>query len=423
VRTTIGYGSPNKANTSEVHGTALGAEEVKLTKKALGLDPDKSFHVPEDAAEHMRSAIERGIKAEADWQRRFEAWASQNRELASEWRAMQAGELPDGWEEALPTFAPGEEIATRKSGNKVINAIASRIPCFVGGDADLSVSTLTYLAGQGDVDGQSGAGRNIRYGVREHAMGGTANGIAYHGGVRTFTATFFTFSDYMRAPMRLAAMNKLPVVFVFTHDSIGLGEDGPTHQPVEHLASLRAMPGLWVVRPADANEVTEAWKLAMQRKTGPTCIVLTRQNVPTLDRTRYAPASGLRRGAYVLSDASGGPPEAIVMATGSEVNVALKAQDELAKDGIRVRVVDMPCWEAFEAQDSGYRASVLPENVTARVAIEAGASFGWSRYVGSQGACIALDRYGGSAPGGVCMKELGFTPDNVAKKVRALLGR
>ncbi len=423
VRTTIGFGSPHKANTNEVHGSPLGADEVKATKKNLGLDPDKSFFVPEDASEHMRSAIERGIKSEAEWQRRFEAWAAENRELASEWRATLAGELPEGWEEALPTFKAGEEVATRKSGSKAIAAIASRIPCFMGGDADLSVSTLTNLPGMGDFDGQTGAGRNIHYGVREHAMGAAANGIAYHGGLRTFTATFFTFSDYMRPALRLAAMNKLPVVFVFTHDSIGLGEDGPTHQPVEHLAALRAMPGLWVVRPGDANEVTEAWKLAMHRKTGPTCIILSRQNVPTLDRTKYAPAAGLRRGGYVLSEASGGAPEAILIATGSEVAVALKAQDQLAAAGIRARVVSLPCWEAFQAQDSSYRASVLPENVTARVSVEAGASFGWSRYIGERGACVALDRYGASAPGPVAMKHLGFTPENVAQTVRGLLGR
>jgi transketolase len=423
VRTTIGYGSPNKANTSEVHGTALGADEVKLTKKALGVDPDKSFHVPEEASEHLRSAIERGINAEAEWQRRFEAWAAENRELASEWRAMQAGELPDDWEEALPTFPPGEEVATRKSGSKVIAAVASKIPCFLGGDADLSVSTLTALPGLGSFDGQTGAGRNIHYGVREHAMGGVANGLAYHGGVRTFTATFFTFSDYMRPTLRLAALNHLPVVFVFTHDSIGLGEDGPTHQPVEQLASLRAMPGMWVVRPADANEVTEAWKLALNRKNGPTTIVLTRQNVPTLDRSRFAPAGGLRRGGYVLSDAPGGPPEALLLATGSEVSVALKAQEQLAKEGIRARVISLPCWEAFEAQDHAYRASVLPPDVSVRVSIEAGATFGWSRHVGEGGASIGLDRYGASAPGPVAMKELGFTPENVAQTVRGLLGR
>jgi transketolase len=423
VRTTIGYGSPNKANTSEVHGSALGVEEVKLTKRALGLDPDQSFHVPEEAALHFRSAIERGITAEAEWQRRFDNWAAENRDLATEWRAMQAGELPESWEEALPTFAAGEQIATRLSGSKVIAAVASQIPCFLGGDADLSVSTLTALPGQGDFDGQSGAGRNIHYGVREHAMGGIANGLAYHGGVRSFTATFFTFSDYMRPTLRLAALNELPVVFVFTHDSIGLGEDGPTHQPVEQLASLRAMPGMWVVRPADANEVVEAWKLAIHRKQGPTAIVLTRQNVPTLDRARYAPASGLRRGGYVISDPELGPATVIIIATGSEVSLALLAQEQLAKDGVKVRVVSLPCWEAFEAQDRDYQASVLPRHIEARVSIEAGTTFGWSRYVGDRGVSIGLDRYGASAKGNVVMKELGFTPENVVKAVGGLLGR
>jgi transketolase len=423
VRTTIGFGSPNKANTSEVHGSPLGAEEVKLTKKALGWDPDKSFVVPEEASRHLRSAIERGSEAEAAWQQRFEAWSAANPELAKEWKMALAGELPAGWEAGLPAFPAGEAVATRKSGEKVIGAVAKQIPWFLGGDADLSVSTLTKLPDGGSFDGTTGAGRNIHYGVREHAMGACANGMTYHGGVRTFTATFFTFSDYERPALRLAALNHLPVAFVFTHDSIGLGEDGPTHQPIEQLASLRAMPHMWVVRPGDANEVAEAWKLAMNRKDGPTTIVLSRQNVPTLDRTKYAPAAGLHKGGYVLSDAAGGAPEAIIIATGSEVSVALAAQDQLAGTGVRARVVSLPCWEAFAKQDQTYRDQVLPPSVSARVSVEAGATFGWSKWVGDRGTSIGLDRYGASAPAPTIFKELGFTADNVAQTVRKLLGK
>ena len=423
VRTTIGFGSPNKANTSEVHGSPLGPEEVKLTKQALGWDPEKQFYVPEEAQKHFHQAIDKGAKAEAEWQRRFEAWAGAHPELAAEWKTALAGDLPSGWESGLPSFGPKDEVATRKSGEKVIQAVASKVPWFFGGDADLSVSTLTHLKDGGDFDGKSGSGRNIRYGVREHAMGAIANGIAYHGGARTFTATFFTFSDYERPALRLASLNHLPVVFVFTHDSVGLGEDGPTHQPIEHLASLRAMPGMYVVRPGDANEVAEAWKLAMNRKDGPTTIVLSRQNVPTLDRTKVAAASGVQRGGYVLSDAAGGPAEAVIMATGSEVSVALGAQEKLAGEGIRARVVSLPCWEAFLAQDRGYQDSVIPPGVPARVSVEAASTFGWSRFVGDRGVSVGIDRYGASAPAPVIFKELGITADNVAQKVRGLLGR
>jgi transketolase len=427
VRTTIGYGSPNKANTSEAHGSPLGPDEVKLTKKALGFDPDQSFVVPPDADKHLKSAVERGAKAEADWKQRFEAWAGANPDLAAEWNLAQSGQLPEGWEAKLPVFTPKDNLATRKSGEKVIAAVAQAVPWFFGGDADLSVSTLTYLKDAGDFDGQSGAGRNIRYGVREHAMGGTANGITYHGGTRTFTATFFTFADYERPALRLAALSHLPVTFVFTHDSIGLGEDGPTHQPIEQLASLRAMPHMWVVRPGDANEVAEAWKLAMNRKDGPTVIALSRQNVPTLDRSKYAPASGAQKGGYVLSDAPGGAagsaPEVILIGTGSELSLAVAAQDKLAAEGIRARVVSLPCWEVFARQDQAYRDSVLPPSVTARVSVEAGATFGWSRWVGDRGVSIGLERYGASAPAGTIFKELGFTPENVAAQAKKLLGK
>ena len=425
VRTTIGYGSPHKANTSEAHGSPLGPDEVKATKVALGFDPEQHFFVPPEADAHFKSAIERGAKAEADWIRRFEAWAGENPELAAEFRAGQKGELPKGWEQGLPMFTPKDEMATRKSGSKVIAAVAAKIPTFMGGDADHSVSTLNGLPGLGDFNGQTGAGRNIRFGVREHAMGAIANGITYHGGLRTFTATFFTFSDYERPALRLAALNHLPVTFIFTHDSIGLGEDGPTHQPIEQLASLRAMPGMWTVRPCDANEVTEAWRLAMNRSNGPTTIVLSRQNVPTLDRAKYGAAAGLSRGGYILTDAGagGGAPQAILIATGSEVSLAIAAQEKLVAAGVRTRVVSLPCWEAFAAQDRAYQDQVIPRDIPVRVSVEAGTTFGWTKFTGDKGANIGIDRYGASAPAGTLFKEFGFTADNIAKTVLGLLGK
>lgn len=421
VRTTIAYGSPNKSNTSEAHGSPLGLDEVKLTKKALGFDPEKSFFIPPEVGTHFRSAISRGAQSEGEWTRRFEAWAAANPELAAEWRLAQAGELPAGWEAGLPTFSTEDKLATRQSGGKAIAAVAAKIPWFLGGDADLSVSTNTQIKGLHNFDGQSGAGRNIRYGVREHAMGAIANGLTYHGGVRTFTATFFTFSDYERPALRLAALNQLPVTFVFTHDSIGVGEDGPTHQPIEHLMSLRAMPNMWVVRPGDANEVSEAWKLAMNRKDGPCSIILSRQAVPTFDRTKMAPAAGVQKGGYVLVEAEGGPPQVVLIATGTEVSVAVDARQKLAAEGVRARVVSLPCWELFANQSRDYQEEVIPPSIPARVSIEAGVTFGWHKWIGDRGASIGIDRYGASAPGGTNMKQFGFTADNVVKTVKSLL--
>jgi transketolase len=423
VRTTIGYGAPNKAGTSEAHGSPLGPEEVKLAKKALGFDPEKQFVVPAEALAHFRTAVERGAKAESEWNQRFEAWGAAHPDLAAEWRLAISGELPPGWETAVPTFTPKDEIATRISGGRVLVALAKKIPWLLGGDADLSVSTKTSLSGLGDFDGQTGTGRNLHYGVREHAMGAAANGMAYHGGVRPFTATFFTFSDYERPALRLAALSHLPVVFVFTHDSIGLGEDGPTHQPIEHLAALRAMPNMWVIRPGDANETAEAWRAALGRKNGPATIVLSRQDVPTLDREKYAPASGLHKGGYVLSDAPGGPPRVVLIGTGSELSIAVQAQDKLAAQGVRARVVSLPCWELFAAQSREYRDEVLPPALTARVSIEAAATFGWQRWVGDRGVSIGVDRYGASAPWKTIYKELGLTADNVATTAQSLLQR
>jgi transketolase len=421
VHSTIGFGSPHKAGTSEAHGSPLGPDEVKATKQALGWDPEKHFHVPEEARAHFRQAGERGARAEAEWQVRFEAWAKAHPALASEWRLAQKNELPPDWESAIPVFTTKDEPASRVSGGKVLAAIASKVPWLVGGDADLSCSTMTGLPGLGDFDGKTGRGRNIRFGVREHAMGAIANGMAYHGGVRPFTATFFVFSDYERPALRMAALSKLPVLFIFTHDSIGVGEDGPTHQPVEHLAALRGIPNLWVIRPADANETAQAYRAAMRRTEGPVVIVLTRQKLPTFDREKMAPAAGLSRGAYVLSEAPGGAPQVLLLATGSEVSLALAAQEKLLAAGIRARVVSMPCWELFAAQPAEYRDSVIPPAVTARISIEAATTMGWHRFIGDRGIAIGLDRFGASGPGGVLVKQFGFTADNIVRAATSLV--
>ncbi|MFQ5893498.1 MAG: transketolase C-terminal domain-containing protein, partial [Nitrospinota bacterium] len=407
--------------TSGAHGSPLGEEEVKLAKKALGWDPGRTFYIPEEVRRHFRQALERGRRTQEAWQVQFRAYAEAYPELAEEWKRRMAGELPGGWDVDLPAFQPGEKLATREAAGKVLNAIAARVPELIGGDADLSSSTKTTLKGGGSFDGRSGAGRNIHFGVREHAMGGIANGMAHHGGVRPFTATFFCFSDYMRPSVRLAALSKLPVIFVWTHDSIGLGEDGPTHQPVEHLMCLRAMPSLHVLRPCDAAEAVAAWRWAMTHRDGPVALVLTRQRLPVLDRSRGGNAFELERGAYVLSEAEGGPPHAVLIATGSEVHVALEAQELLAGEGIRARVVSMPCWELFEAQSEDYQESVLPKAVKARVSVEAGSRFGWSRWIGDHGLAVGLDRFGASAPAAVNMEKFGITGQAVAKATRKLV--
>jgi transketolase len=420
VRTTIGFGSP-KAGTSSVHGSPLGPDGVKATKQTLGFDPNLDFNVPADAAVHLQSGVKAGAEAEAAWQKNFNTWSAANPELAAEWQLAQSGQLPADWQSGLPTFAAGEKLATRQSAGKALAGLGTKIPFLLGGDADLSGSTNTTLKDAGSFDGQTGLGRNIHYGVREHAMGAIANGFAYHGGTRTFTATFFCFADYERPSVRLAALNHLPVVFVFTHDSVGLGEDGPTHQPVEHLASLRCMPNVFVVRPGDANEASQAWKLAMQRTTGPTVMVLSRQAITTLDRSKYAPAEGTLRGGYVVSEAAGGKPQAILIGTGTELALALEAQETLAAQGIAARVVSLPCWEAFDAQDAAYREQVLPSAIQVRVSIEAGATFGWERWVGKRENVVGLERFGASAPAGTIYKELGLTSDAIVARVKAQL--
>jgi transketolase len=423
VRTVIGYGAPKKAGTHEAHGEPLGEDELRGAKQKLGWPLEPAFHLPEAAVAHFREARPRGARWREEWQARYDAWARAHAELAAQWRDGWRLTLRAGWDAALPTFAPDAPAATRDASGAVLAAVSPRVPFLIGGDADLAPSTKTLVKTAGSFLRGSYDGRHIHFGVREHGMGGICNGIAYHAGLLPFCGTFFNFSDYMRPAVRLAALSELPVIYVWTHDSIALGEDGPTHQPVEQLAALRAMPNLVVIRPADANETVVAWKVALARRHGPTALVLTRQKVPVLDRATYAPADGLARGAYVLADAPGGPPELILIGTGSEVALVTAAQGVLAKEGVRARAVSMPSWELFLAQPAEYRDGVLPPGVTRRLAVEAAATFGWERWVGAAGAVIGLDRFGASAPGEVNLRELGFTVENVVARARALLGR
>lgn len=438
VRTVLGYGAPSKQNTFEAHGSPLGADELRAAKEALGW-PQEPFHIPPEALSHMRLAVARGEEAETRWQTLFARYARRYPELAAEFRRRMVGELPEGWESALPSFPPDEKgLPTRKASEAVLQHLAVAIPELVGGSADLNPSTFTWLKGHGDfqcpahnpedrqgaVGGEWGyGGRNIHFGVREHAMGAIANGMALHGGIIPYTATFAVFADYMRPPMRLAALMGIRVVYVFTHDSIAIGEDGPTHQPVEQIANLRAVPNLTVIRPADAAETAEAWRMALLNTRGPTALFLTRQNVPTLDRSRLAPADGLRRGAYTLWQSGDGIPDVILIGTGSEVHVALAAARQLQAEGVNIRVVSMPSWEVFERQPQEYKDDVLPPAVRARVAVEAGTPLGWERYVGTDGAIVGIRRFGASAPGPGVYANLGFTPENVATQAREAIRR
>ncbi len=421
IRTVIGYGSPNKQGTSGIHGSPLGEEEVALTKRNLGWPEDETFRVPDDVRAHFGAAVEAGREREARWNALVDRYRAAYPDLAATFDQWMAGELPEGWDANLPTFGPDEKMASRASSGKVINALAPVVKNLVGGSADLTPSNNTGMKEEGDFQKDTPEGRYLRFGVREHAMAAICNGISLHGGLRPYCGTFLIFSDYMRPALRLSALMQQPVIYVFTHDSIGQGEDGPTHQPVEHYMALRAIPNLTFIRPADANEVVEAWRVAMTSTDRPTVLAFSRQGLPTLDRTVYAPASGLQKGAYVLSD-SEGTPELILIATGSEVHVALGAAEKLRAEGRRVRVVSMPSWELFEQQTAAYREEVLPRTVTRRLSVESGVTQGWERYVGWDGRAFGLDRFGESGPGGELFKHFGFTPDNIAAEARKLLG-
>jgi transketolase len=417
----IGYGSPHKQDTNAAHGEPLGEEEVRLVKKFYGWPEDAKFLVPEGVREHFRDGIgKRGRNARTQWAKMFAEYSQKYPDLAERLHCMQRRELPEGWDKNLPTFpADPKGVATRESSGKVLNALAQNIPWLIGGSADLATSNKTTLKFEGAGDFQAGryAGRNLHFGVREHAMGASVNGLTVTG-IRAFSATFFNFSDYMRASIRLAALMEAPSIFVFTHDSIGVGEDGPTHQPIEQLASLRAMPNLIVLRPGDANEVVEAWKIIAQLQHQPAALVLTRQALPTFDRSKYGAASGTAKGAYVLADAAGGKPDVILMGTGSEVSLCVDACERLKAEGIKARVVSMPSWEIFEHQDAAYKESVLPSSVTARVSVEMAATFGWERYVGLKGRKIGMHRFGASAPLKDLLKFFGFTTDAVVAEAR-----
>jgi len=424
VRSHIGWGAPDKQDTAAAHGSPLGEDEVRATKRFYGWPEDEEFLVPDRAREHMSRAIERGRELREAWEERFEAYREAHPDLARRFEAALSGRLPEDWDADLPSFAPGDgPMATRAASGKTLNAFAGRVPWLMGGSADLAGSTKTLLDGSDDFEAGSYEGRNMHWGIREHVMASASSGMALHGGVRPYAATFFVFTDYARPGIRLSALMELPTVYVMTHDSIGLGEDGPTHQPVEHLASLRAMPHLWVVRPADANETVEAWRVAMERRDGPTMLVLTRQKIPVLDRGELAPADGVRRGGYVLAPEEGERPDAVLLATGSEVSLALEARDRLSEEGIDVRVVSLPCWKLFRDQPQEYRDEVLPPTVRARVAVEAGATFGWREWVGDEGDVVGVDRFGASAPWREVYEHYGLTARNVASRVRALLGR
>jgi transketolase len=440
VRTIIGYGAPHKQGTFHVHGSPLGPEEVKAAKENLGWPLDPAFLIPDDVGAHFRSAKERGSQQQGEWRKRLAAYQAAFPDLAAELTRRLAGALPDSWDTDLPTFkADAKGVATRKASEGVMQALAAKLPELMGGSADLDPSTFTWLKGQGDfapasqpqegVQGAVGgewsyAGRNVHFGVREHAMGAVVNGMSYHGGFIPYGSTFLVFSDYMRPAVRLSALARLGSIWVYTHDSIGVGEDGPTHQPVEHYAALRAIPDLVFIRPGDASETAWAWKIAIRDRHRPTALALTRQNLPTLDRTVYASAEGVTRGAYVLNarDAAA-KPDIILIATGSEVQLIVAAEPILKAKGITARLVSMPSWELFEEQSLDYRESVLPKSVTARLAVEMGVSLGWERWTGTDGATFTLNRYGASAPGEVVIKELGFTTERVVGAAEALLSK
>lgn len=437
VRTHIGFGSPKKQDSFEAHGSPLGADEVAATKEALGWPTTDTFFLPEESLKFFREAIPRGQAMQGEWQQRFNAYAREYPELAAEWQRAQAGEMPDGWDSALPSWKVGDKgISTRVAAGNALTALAQKVPNLIGGSADLNPSTMTALKGLGDfqnaatgdgtTQGATGGpvdytGRNIHFGIREHAMGAAVNGMAAHGGVLPYSATFLVFSDYMKPAIRLGALSGLHAIYVFTHDSIGVGEDGPTHEPIEQLAGLRAIPNLSVIRPGDANEAVEGWVAALRRTDGPTLFAFSRQNLPILDRSKARGSTA--QGAYILSDAEGGEPEVILIGTGSEMGLCVGAQETLAGYGVRARVVSMPSWDLFAKQDRAYQDSVLPPNVRKRVTIEAGSTFGWARWAGSEGITLGLDHFGASAPADRIMKEFGFTREHLTAAALRLLGR
>ncbi len=439
IRTVIGYGAPKKQGTFGVHGSPLGPEELLAAKKNLDWPLEPDFFVPEDALENFRKAIAEGKRLETAWEKALKEYGAEYPSEAAEFKRITAGLLPDGWEALLPTYpADPKGVATRKASEAVMQVLAVQLPELIGGSADLNPSTFTWLKDLGDFEdpatspeGVQGAvgggwgygGRNIHFGVREHAMGSIATGMALHGGLIPYTATFLAFADYMRPAIRLAAMSELRVIYVFTHDSIGLGEDGPTHQPIEQVMSLRVIPNLTVIRPADAGETVEAWKAALENQDGPTALIFTRQALPVLDRSATTPAEGLRRGGYVLWESSEGDPEVILIGTGSEVMIALEAGKELASAGVKVRVVSLPSWKLFDRQPEGYREGVLPSSISARVAVEAGVKVGWERYVGKNGSVIGMDGFGASAPAKALFEKFRITPAEVVSKAKALLGK
>ncbi len=423
IKTHIAHGSPNKQDSSSAHGSPLGEEEIRLTKKALQWPSQDQFYVPEEALEYMRRCVDQGSAREQEWNGRFEAYQRNYPELAKEWEQMMSGTLVAGWDAALPNFSVDKPVATRSASGEVLNAIVEKIPALVGGSADLGPSNNTNLKGYPDLNSEQYDGRNIHYGVREHAMGAMMNGMALHGGIIPYGGTFLVFSDYVRPAIRLSALMESQVVYVFTHDSIGLGEDGPTHQPIEHLAALRSIPNLLVIRPADATETAAAWKIALEYKDGPTALILSRQKLPVIDRNQAPSADLVAKGAYVVAEASKATPDLILIATGSEVSLASKAQQELEAKNKATRLVSMPCWELFEAQSQEYQDEVLPPDVTARLAIEAGSTMGWHKYVGFQGDVIGIDTFGASAPADILMETFGFSVRNVVECALQLQGR
>ncbi|AYJ90033.1 MULTISPECIES: transketolase [Bacillus] len=424
VKTTIGFGSPNRAGTSGVHGAPLGSEEAKLTKEAYSWTFEEDFHVPSEVYDHFKEAVkDAGQKKEAAWNELFAQYEKEYPELAAQLKLAIEGKLPENWDQEVPVYEAGSSLASRASSGEVLNGIAKQVPFFIGGSADLAGSNKTTIKNTDDFGKNNYAGKNIWFGVREFAMGAALNGMALHGGLRVFGGTFFVFSDYLRPAIRLAALMGLPVTYVFTHDSIAVGEDGPTHEPVEQLASLRAMPNLSVIRPADGNETAAAWKLAVSSTDKPTALVLTRQNLPTIDQAPEKAYEGVEKGGYVVVEAADAQPEALLLASGSEVGLAIEAQKALEKEGIRASVVSLPAWDRFDQQSDEYKESVLPKAVRARIAIEMGASLGWERYTGLDGDVIAIDKFGASAPGETIIEKYGFTVSNVVSRVKAKLNK